>query len=87
MRHNVRPSTHAFYRTLSEVHLDDLASLPVSKVSPGDIRRLIADRLEAGYSPRTVRGIVDVLRMILKQAVEIHLTPCRSHDRWGKPRA
>lgn len=69
VRQSVRPSTAAFYRTLAEVHLEDLGHLPVSKVSPADIRRIITDRLEAGYSPRTVRGIVDVLRMILKQAL------------------
>jgi integrase len=65
----VNPSTYSFYRTLSEIHLDEIAHLPLAHLSPQDIRRLIAKRLEEGYSTRTVRGILDVLRMILKQAV------------------
>jgi hypothetical protein len=65
----VKPSTYSFYRTLSEIHLDEIAHLPLAHLSPQDIRRLIAKRLDEGYSTRTVRGILDVLRMILKQAV------------------
>lgn len=65
----VRPSTAAFYRTLAEVHLAPLAHLPLAHVGPADVRRLVADELAAGYSPRTVRGTLDVLRMICKQAV------------------
>jgi integrase len=69
VRHTVRPSTASFYRTLVEVHLDELGTLPLMRISPADIRRLIAARLDDGYATRTVRGILDVLRMILKQAV------------------
>jgi hypothetical protein len=65
----VKPSTYSFYRTLSEIHLDEIAHLPLAHLSPQDIRRLIAKRLDEGYATRTVRGILDVLRMILKQAV------------------
>jgi integrase len=65
----VKPSTYSFYRTLSEIHLEEIAHLPLAHLSPQDIRRLIAKRLDEGYATRTVRGILDVLRMILKQAV------------------
>jgi integrase len=71
----VRPSTFAFYRTLAEVHLEDLGPLPVVRIGPADIRELVSVRLAEGYAPRTVRAILDVLRMILKQAVNDGIIP------------
>lgn len=66
----VRPNTAAFYRTLAEVHLEPLASRQLVHIGPADIRRLIADELAEGYATRTVRGVLDVLRMILKSAMQ-----------------
>jgi integrase len=65
----VRPATAAFYRTLAEVHLEPLASHQLIHIGPADIRKLVADELAEGYATRTVRGVLDVLRMILKAAV------------------
>lgn len=65
----VKPSTYHFYETLARLHLEEIAYLPLVAVSPQEIRRLITKRLSEGYSTRTVRGVLDVLRMILKQAV------------------
>jgi len=65
---SVRPATFDFYKSMV-AHLGDLELIPVAKLSPMDVRRLIADRRRAGYSPRTIRGAVDVLRMVLKMAV------------------
>lgn len=74
VRPSVRPSTYAFYGHLA-AHLADLRHLPLAGITTGDIRRLIAKGLDAGYSPRTVRGVVDVLRMILRQAMADGLLP------------
>lgn len=71
----VRPNTAAFYRTLAEVHLEPLASRQLAHIGPADIRRLIADELAEGYATRTVRGVLDVLRMILKSAVVDGILP------------
>lgn len=69
VRPSVRPSTFAFYSTLARLHLDDIRHLPLPAVEPSDLRRLIAKRLDEGYAPRTVRGIIDVVRMMLRQAM------------------
>jgi integrase len=66
---SVRSTTFAFYSTLARLHLDDIRHLPLRALDTGDLRRLIAKRLDEGYAPRTVRGIVDVVRMMLRQAV------------------
>lgn len=66
---SVRASTYAFYETLARLHLDDIRHLPLKALEPGDIRRLIAKRLDEGYASRTVRGVVDVVRMMLRQAM------------------
>lgn len=67
---NVRPSTFDFYRTMAEIHLDEIGHYPLARVSPSDIRGIIAKRFDEGYAPRTVRAILDVLRMMMKMAVQ-----------------
>lgn len=66
----VKPSTYEQRRSLAEVHLDELGPYPLSRIGASDIRSLLQSRLKEGYATRTVRGILDVLRMILKQAHE-----------------
>lgn len=63
----VRPSTFSFYKAMA-AHLADLRHLTLIAIQPTDVRRLITKGLAAGYKPRTVRGVVDVLRMVLHQA-------------------
>lgn len=70
VEHSVRPATFAQYRSLAEVHLDELAPFRLARLGPADIRALLASRLKDGYATRTVRGILDVLRMMLRQALE-----------------
>jgi integrase len=66
---SVRPSTYAMYESIARNHLDDLRHLPLYSIEPSDLRRLIARRLAEGYATRTVRGVVDVVRMMLHQAM------------------
>lgn len=40
----------------------------LTKLTPQDVQRLISDRLAAGLSPQTVRGILSTLRLALAQA-------------------
>ena len=71
VEHSVRPSTFAFYGYMAKHVIDDenIGHLPLSRLTPADVRAVMAVRHEEGYSPRTIRGIVDILRMILRQAV------------------
>jgi integrase len=65
---SIKPTTYSFYESLSRNHLTDLRHLQLRQITPTDLRRLIAKRLAEGYAPRTVNGVVDVVRMILHQA-------------------
>ena len=71
VEHSVRPSTFAFYGYMAKHVIEDenIGHMPLSRLTPADVRAVMAVRHEEGYSPRTIRGIVDVLRMILRQAV------------------
>jgi len=66
---SVRPATFAFYDSLARNHLGPIRHLPLRALQPSDLRRLIAVRLDEGYAARTVRGIIDVVRMVLHQAM------------------
>jgi integrase len=68
---NVRPSTAASYRGHIENHIGPmLGGIVVSRLRATDVRRLIADRIDAGCSPATVGLIVTTLRMALKAGVD-----------------
>lgn len=66
---NVKPSTVDFYRS-QLMHLEDVASLPLTALTTAHVRDLIARKTEAGLSTRTVRGIVQTLALVLRRAVE-----------------
>lgn len=68
---SVKPSTFAFYRTLLEVHLteSDFGPLRVARITPATVRALIGRMQSEGYRPRTIRGVLDVLRQVLRQAM------------------
>src|SRR5688572_5302998 len=65
----VGPATAEQYRHLSRHLTDELGHYPLRSIGPQEIRRLIAKRQAEGYASRTIRGVVDVLRMILRQAM------------------
>lgn len=73
----VRPSTLRSYREHVETHISPLlGGIPVAKLRPSDVERLIADRLgakrkrgTATLSPATVCRIVTTLRIALNRGV------------------
>jgi integrase len=67
--YQVKPHTLATYRGLAD-HLDDLGPYRLAGIGAADVRRLLHARLGEGYSTRTVLGILDVLRRVLRMAVE-----------------
>jgi len=73
---NVGPRTHVSYRGHVELHIAPLlGGILTARLQPGDVRRLIADRLRAGLSPATVGRIITTLRIALGQAVRDRTIP------------
>lgn len=66
---HVKPSTAAFYRAQLG-HFDAIADVPVAALSPAHVRELIATRTAEGYASRTIRGVVQTLALVLRQAME-----------------
>jgi integrase len=64
----VKPSTKAMYDSIVRNQLGDLGSIRLTRVQPPDIRAILAEREREGYSGRTRRAILDVLRMIFRMA-------------------
>ena len=65
----VRPRTLQSYTELVRIHLGPgLGRIPLSKLTPQDVQRLINRKLAAGLSPRRVQYIHAVLRRALGQA-------------------
>src|SRR5690242_2525013 len=64
----VKPSTAAMYRSLVTHQLGHVGSMRLTRVAPPDIRALLAEREREGYSGRTRRAILDVLRMVFRMA-------------------
>jgi integrase len=56
------------YGSLVRNQLGSLAAMRLTRVGPPDIRAILAEREREGYSGRTRRGILDVLRMIFRLA-------------------
>lgn len=67
-RGKVRPSTWIFYESHVRIHLATLNRIPLTKLRPADIRRVVRERELAGCSPRTVSYSLIVLRMAIRQA-------------------
>lgn len=65
----VRPATTEFYRA-SLRHLEPLAAQPIASLTPARVRELVTENTDAGRSSRTVRGIVQTLSLVLRQAHE-----------------
>lgn len=68
---SVRPSTRTSYEGHIRNHISPLlGGIPVARLRPSDVRRLIADRTGAGLSPATVGRIVTTLHIAMQQAVD-----------------
>lgn len=64
----LRPPTLDFYRA-SLLHFDQIAALPVAALAPAHVRDLIDARTAEGYASRTIRGVVQTLNLVLRQAM------------------
>lgn len=64
----VKPATVAMYRSIVTHQLGHVGPMRLTRVSPPDIRALLAEREREGYSGRTRRAILDVLRMMFRMA-------------------
>lgn len=68
---SVRASTRVSYEGHVRMHISPLlGGIPVVRLRTTDVRRLIADRLDAGLSPATVRRIHSTLHAALEQGVK-----------------
>ena len=74
--HRVRPKTHRRYQDLSAIHiLPALAGVKLEVLTPDHLRFLYRERLEAGYSPRTVGHAHTLVKQALSQATADGLIP------------
>lgn len=64
----VKPNTVSMYRSIVTHQLGHVGDMRLTRVSPPDIRDLLAERQREGYSGRTRRAILDVLRMMFRMA-------------------
>lgn len=75
-RHRVRPSTWRRYRGIVEVNLiPAIGHIPLAKLTPTAVERMLADQLTAGLSRRTVHHLRTVLRTALRRAERHGLIP------------
>lgn len=74
-RSRVRPSTWVSYEGHVRMHLATLHGIPLIRLAPPDVRRLIVRLLADGLSATTVRYTITVLRMALGQAVDDGVIP------------
>ncbi len=77
---HLKPKTRADYEGMLRVHvMPTFADRAVGAITPGDVRRFIADKVAAGSAPGTVRGARKVLRLVLAVAQAegaIRSNPC-----------
>ena len=67
---SVRPRTEESYRGIVERHLvPELGKVPIGRLRPSHVQRLLARKITDGLSARTVEYIWQVLRRALKVAV------------------
>lgn len=64
----VKPSTAAMYGSIVRHQLGHVGPMRLTRVAPPDIRDLLREREREGYSGRTRRAVLDVLRMIFRMA-------------------
>lgn len=77
----------AEYSSLLRLHLlPSFAGRPVSEISPDEIQEYMAHQVESGFSPRSVRNHLAVLRAVLKTAVAFGLVDTNVAMRVTPPR-
>lgn len=74
-RDKVRSSTWISYESHVRIHLASIGKIPLAKLRPADVRRLVDERRDAGCAPRTIAYSLTILRMALKLAIQDGLVP------------
>jgi len=70
VRPSLRARTWERYEQILRVHVvPDVGKIPLARLTPQQVQRLYASRLNAGSSPMTVRHVHAVLHRALEQAV------------------
>lgn len=64
----VKPSTVSMYRSIVTHQLGHVGDMRLTRVGVPDIRDLLREREREGYSGRTRRAVLDVLRMMFRMA-------------------
>lgn len=73
---SVRLSTLTSYRGHIELHISPLlGGIPVARLQPGDVRRLVDELERKGLSPGSIHRIVGTLRIALNAAVADRMLP------------
>lgn len=84
---NVRPSTAVRYRQLIDRHaIPRLGSTRLSRLRPGTLQSLYADKVKHGLAPRTVGHVHRVLHRALRDAVRWGLVTVNVCDAVDPPR-
>jgi integrase len=87
MKPKVKPKTYRIYEQFVRIHLiPALGRTPVAKISPQQVARLWAQRLETGSSPTTVHHLHSLLHKALGDAQRLGLVPRNVTDLVDPPR-
>lgn len=87
VRFNVCPSTHKLKQSLATHHIiPALGHIPIGRIQPSDVQRLITSTHRAGLSSSTVNQVRGVLRQALQYAVETGLLSRNVADNIRPPR-
>jgi len=79
--HSCSPRTREGYRWLAERYLRPrLGAIRLDQLSPLDVQTIVSRMVEGGYSPRTIRMALAVLRQALRQAVRWRLVARSAAD-------
>lgn len=68
-RGKVKPGTWVVYEVIIRGHLRSLRNIPLARLTPADVRRLVREREAEGCAPATIRQTLTILRMALDVAV------------------
>jgi len=87
VRDTVRESTYASYKRMVSNHLiPGVGRAKLSKLKPGDLRRLYREKLDLGLSTRTVRYMHTIAKKALKDAVRMEAIPRNPADAVDPPK-
>lgn len=84
-----KPTTKALYTSLAETHLEPapLGALPLDKLRPSHVHKLIVDKRGVKLSESTLRQVYNVLRLALDDAVREGLTASNVCEKVPRPKA